>query len=364
MLGGDEADPAGRLGFRRADRPDARWRPGRRRAARGRRFIMWLVERPARARRCIRCAGISARSRRCFAASTMFTVAEVDAARAHPHQARRLPPVRRVASPEDHRDRRLDRLCGGIDMTTERWDTREHLDDEPLPRRAARRSRTSRGTMRPPRWPGRWRRRWATCAATLGARRRRPDRTAADRHGGLLARRARRGFRRHRGGDLAHRAGNARPATVLEIEKLYLDLIARAKRHIYAESQYFASRKIAEAIARRLDEPDGPEIVIVNPMTAQGWLEPIAMDTRARAAVRGAGAARQARAAAHVPPVDRGRRGDLRPCQDAGGRRSGAARRIVQLQQPLAAARHRMRRDDRRGARRATRRASPRSATG
>jgi phosphatidylserine/phosphatidylglycerophosphate/cardiolipin synthase-like enzyme len=70
---------------------------------------------------------------------------------------------------------------------------------------------------------------------------------------------------------------------VREIEALYLDLIARAERWIYAESQYFASRKIAEAIARRLDEPDGPEIVIVNPVSAQGWLEPIAMDTaRAR----------------------------------------------------------------------------------
>ncbi|MCE3544068.1 hypothetical protein LXJ56_28215, partial [Escherichia coli] len=32
-----------------------------------------------------------------------------------------------------------------------------------------------------------------------------------------------------------------------------------------------------------LDEVDGPEIVIVNPETAQGWLEPLAMDTaRAR----------------------------------------------------------------------------------
>ena len=45
------------------------------------------------------------------------------------------------------------------------------------------------------------------------------------------------------------------------------------------ESQYFASRKVAEAIARRLDEADGPEIVIVNPVTAQGWLEPLAMDS-------------------------------------------------------------------------------------
>lgn len=68
-----------------------------------------------------------------------------------------------------------------------------------------------------------------------------------------------------------------------EIEKLYLDQIAGAQRIVYAESQYFASRRIAEAIAKRLQEPDGPEFVIVNPETAEGWLEPIAMDTaRAR----------------------------------------------------------------------------------
>ncbi|MDP5279115.1 phospholipase D-like domain-containing protein [Sphingomonas sp. DG1-23] len=72
-------------------------------------------------------------------------------------------------------------------------------------------------------------------------------------------------------------------AAVHEIEQLYLDLIARAERWIYAESQYFASRRIAEAIAKRLDEPDGPEIVIVNPEQADGWLEQVAMDTaRAR----------------------------------------------------------------------------------
>lgn len=70
---------------------------------------------------------------------------------------------------------------------------------------------------------------------------------------------------------------------VHEIEQMYLDLIGGAKRLIYAESQYFASRKIARAIAQRLDEEDGPEIVIINPQGAEGWLEPVAMDTaRAR----------------------------------------------------------------------------------
>jgi hypothetical protein len=70
---------------------------------------------------------------------------------------------------------------------------------------------------------------------------------------------------------------------VHENEALFLAQIARAKRYVYIESQYFASRRVAEAIARRLDEENGPEFVIVNPLTAQGWLEPIAMDTaRAR----------------------------------------------------------------------------------
>ena len=67
---------------------------------------------------------------------------------------------------------------------------------------------------------------------------------------------------------------------VNEIENLYLDLIASAKKYIYAESQYFASRKIASAIGKRLDETNGPEIVIINPSSSDGWLEPEFMDTK------------------------------------------------------------------------------------
>jgi phosphatidylserine/phosphatidylglycerophosphate/cardiolipin synthase-like enzyme len=72
---------------------------------------------------------------------------------------------------------------------------------------------------------------------------------------------------------------------VFEVERLYLELVRTAKRFIYAESQYFASRRIAQAIACRLAEPDGPEIVLINPQSAEGWLEPIAMDS-ARARLR------------------------------------------------------------------------------
>ena len=66
---------------------------------------------------------------------------------------------------------------------------------------------------------------------------------------------------------------------VREIEALYVDMIRSAKRFVYAENQYFASRVIAKAIAERLQEPDPPEFVIVNPHSADGWLEDEVMST-------------------------------------------------------------------------------------
>src|SRR3546814_3551 len=65
---------------------------------------------------------------------------------------------------------------------------------------------------------------------------------------------------------------------IREIERLYLDLIAGARRFIYFENQYFTCGKIAAAIAERLDEDDPPEFVMVMPKTADGWLEQMAMD--------------------------------------------------------------------------------------
>ena len=65
---------------------------------------------------------------------------------------------------------------------------------------------------------------------------------------------------------------------VREIEQLYLDMIAAARRFIYFENQYFTSAKIAAAIAERLHEDDPPEFVLVMPETADGWLEQMAMD--------------------------------------------------------------------------------------
>ena len=62
-----------------------------------------------------------------------------------------------------------------------------------------------------------------------------------------------------------------------EIESLYLAAIAAARRSIYIESQYCASSRIGDALAQRLSEQNGPDIVIINPKSADGWLEEAVM---------------------------------------------------------------------------------------
>ncbi|MFZ6761251.1 MULTISPECIES: phospholipase D-like domain-containing protein [Acetobacterales] len=175
-------------------------------------------------------------------------------------------------------------FCGGIDMTADRWDRREHRDDEP-------RRRKPGGRPYPP-WHDATTALEGAAARAIGDLARERWRCAG---GAALAPVPTRGpfwpeglgpdFTEIEVGIARTLPGNGDTEAVHEIEALYLALIARARRRIYAESQYFSSRRIAEAIARRLDEPDGPEIVLINPLTAQGWLEPIAMDT-ARARLR------------------------------------------------------------------------------
>jgi phosphatidylserine/phosphatidylglycerophosphate/cardiolipin synthase-like enzyme/uncharacterized membrane protein YdjX (TVP38/TMEM64 family) len=68
-----------------------------------------------------------------------------------------------------------------------------------------------------------------------------------------------------------------------EVERLYLDSIAAAERFIYIENQYLTAHCIRDALASRLEESDGPEVVIVMPQKTGGWLEQHTMDVlRAR----------------------------------------------------------------------------------
>ena len=66
---------------------------------------------------------------------------------------------------------------------------------------------------------------------------------------------------------------------VKEVEELHLDLIAAARRSIYIENQYFTSNSLGEALAARLREPDGPEVIAVLRLSTQGWLEAPTMGT-------------------------------------------------------------------------------------
>jgi phosphatidylserine/phosphatidylglycerophosphate/cardiolipin synthase-like enzyme/uncharacterized membrane protein YdjX (TVP38/TMEM64 family) len=60
---------------------------------------------------------------------------------------------------------------------------------------------------------------------------------------------------------------------VQEVSAVALQAIASARRFIYIENQYLTSAAIGAALARRLAEPDGPEIVAVLPREEHGWLE-------------------------------------------------------------------------------------------
>jgi phosphatidylserine/phosphatidylglycerophosphate/cardiolipin synthase-like enzyme len=66
---------------------------------------------------------------------------------------------------------------------------------------------------------------------------------------------------------------------VREVEALNLSAIAAARHTIYLENQYLAARNVVEALATRLGEPDGPEIVIVLPRRGNNRLEQQAMDS-------------------------------------------------------------------------------------
>ncbi len=169
-------------------------------------------------------------------------------------------------------------FCGGIDITAGRWDTPAHRDEEPHRRGPA-------GAAYPP-WHD-------TTVAVSGP--------AAKALGDLARARWQAAT-----GELPAKpllVDDPWPATlkpdfrnvdiaiartipaydgaaeVAEIEALYLAAIASARHSIYLESQYFSAPSIAVALAARLAEADGPDVIIINPKSADGWLEAKLMDS-------------------------------------------------------------------------------------
>ncbi|KAA0677058.1 phospholipase D-like domain-containing protein [Roseomonas genomospecies 6] len=170
-------------------------------------------------------------------------------------------------------------FCGGIDLAGDRWDTPEHLDNDP-------RRRWPTGELHAPRHDvmmavdgpaaralGRMaRERWshATGEVLMPP----PEKPADPWPEGLhpLLTDAAVGIARTLPDCLAG-------WPIRENEALTFAAIAGARRSIYLENQYFASFRVAEALARRLREPDGPEVVVVVPMESPSWFDRMAMDT-------------------------------------------------------------------------------------
>lgn len=179
-----------------------------------------------------------------------------------------------------------DRLafCGGIDMTADRWDTREHRDHDP-----GRKRPTTRRSYGP--WHDATMAVDSAAARALGELARKRWEAAGGKP--ILAptgthdawpKELRPQFQAVDVAIARTRGACNEQAPVREIEALFVDQIRRAKNFVYAENQYFASRVIAEAIAARLAESDPPEFVIVNPKSGESWLDEEAMSP-ARAAL-------------------------------------------------------------------------------
>lgn len=171
-------------------------------------------------------------------------------------------------------------FCGGIDLTVARWDTRAHEDDH--------RGRRILGRRYGPRHE--------VAAAFDGAAAR------------ALAELARTRWQSATGQPLEpvhakHVAwpGKLKPALrnvdvgiartvpewggrseVREVEALNLAAIAAARHTIYLENQYLAARRLVDALAERLKEEDGPEIVVVLPRRGNNPLERGTMDSARR----------------------------------------------------------------------------------
>lgn len=168
-------------------------------------------------------------------------------------------------------------FCGGGDISVDRWDTLRHDDEDP-------RRYTPMGVAYPPRHE-----------VMMMV-----DGDAARALGDL----ARRRWREAIGEPLSacHEDADPWPASVApdltdvdvgiartepawrgaagvrEIEALHLESIARARKLIYLENQYFTSPLIAAALAARLEEDDGPEIVVVSTSESPSWFDKATMD--------------------------------------------------------------------------------------
>jgi phospholipase D1/2 len=179
---------------------------------------------------------------------------------------------------------------GGIDLTSRRWDTCDHAPDN--------QHRVLKGTPYPPfhdlmmavegdaaRALGdlvrdRWHKATGETIDPPTSKRRMFRRTGSQQSAGTRWPDSITASMR----DVSVAISRTEPAVngsagVREVEALYLDMIAAAQNSIYIENQYFTAHKVGDALAARLAEPDGPEIIVVLRELSHGWLEELTMQT-------------------------------------------------------------------------------------
>jgi len=64
-----------------------------------------------------------------------------------------------------------------------------------------------------------------------------------------------------------------------EAAALTLDALSAAKKAIYIEAQYMTAPYVGDVLERRLADPDGPEVVVVQTHESHGWAEELVMGT-------------------------------------------------------------------------------------
>jgi len=172
-------------------------------------------------------------------------------------------------------------FVGGVDLTTHRWDTPEHLprdgrrldaegrEYEPfhdVHAAVAGPAAAALGELARARWEAATRRRRLPLAPPLA-----PASVASAWPRALSV----------DGKDvevgLARTLAGGQPPPVHEIAELVLQMIGAARRRIYAENQYLTSAAVVRALATALAARGGPEIVIVLPAVESGWKEQSSM---------------------------------------------------------------------------------------
>ena len=177
-------------------------------------------------------------------------------------------------------------FVGGIDLTAKRWDTTEHRVDDP------RRALPSGKRYEPvhdmqvalegeaARLAGEIaRRRWLFAtdetvpAPEMPGDARLPDGLDADMEDVSVA------FARTEPA-IRGRAG------VTEAMDLTIAALKAARRHIYIESQYFASKRVCDVLCEKLADPDGPEVVVVSTLSSHGAIERLVLGANRNSFVR------------------------------------------------------------------------------